>query len=491
LAAYRSRSAVFLIELAFCSVRLLYFCTCSHACLILSAFIFSAIQRIEEAMQVTTEVVSGLECRLSVTIDNEQINTQFEARLKKVAKTAKINGFRQGKVPMSRIRSDYGMGIRQDVINDLIRDTLFEAIRQENINAVGLPNVESAELTDTGLVYKAIVEVYPDVTVSGLDALAIERKVTQINDADVDTMIDNLRKQRQTFKTTKGMAKKDDQATFDFEGSIDGENFEGGSAQDFKLVLGSNRMIPGFEDGIMGMKAGEEKIIDVTFPADYQAEHLAGKVAQFKINVKLVERPQLPEIDEEFLKVFGIEDGGIDKLKADVRNNMEREVKNSLRVQNKQAAFEAVLNANEIAVPKAMVAEEIGRQRDAMLQQFAQQFGGAQKFDANMLPDDLFREQSERAVRLGVLISALIKGANLTVDQDRVKALIEETAQSYEDPAEVIEYYTNDKQQRTQVEAVVLEDQALEHILAAATVTDKALTYQELLAAQQQAQQQG
>ena len=442
-------------------------------------------------MQVTTEVVSGLERRLSVTIPNQQIDSQFEARLQKVAKTAKINGFRQGKVPMSRIRADYGMGIRQDVINDMIRDTVFEAIRQENINVVGLPNVESAEMTDSGLVYKALVEVYPDVSVTGLDALAIVRKTTDIADADVDTMIDNLRKQRQTFKNTKGMAKKDDQVTFDFEGSVDGENFEGGTAQDFKLVLGSNRMIPGFEDGIMGMKTGEEKVIDVTFPADYQAEHLAGKLAQFKINVKLVERPQLPEIDDEFLAVFGVTEGGVEQLKVDVRKNMEREVKNSLRVQNKQAAFEAVLNANEIDVPKAMVAEEINRQRDAMLQQFAKQFGGAQNFDANMLPDDLFREQSERAVRLGVLISALIKDANLTVDQDRVKALIEESAQSYEDPAEVIDYYTNDKQQRAQVEAVVLEDQALEHILAAAQVTDTAVSYQDLLAAQQQAQQAG
>ncbi len=440
-------------------------------------------------MQVTTEAVSGLERRLNVTVPTEQINTQFEARLKKVAKTAKINGFRQGKVPMSRIRSDYGMGIRQDVINDLIRDTLFQAIREAKINAVGMPNVESAEVTDAGLVYKAIVEVYPEVTVAPLDGLTIERKATQINDADVDTMIDNLRKQRQSFKKTTGKAKKDDQATFDFEGSIDGEKFDGGSAEDFKLVLGSNRMIPGFEDGIMGMKAGEEKVIDVTFPEDYQAEHLAGKTAQFKINVKLVERPQLPEIDDEFLSTFGVTEGGVDQLKADVRKNMEREVKNSLRVQNKQAAFDAVLTANEIDVPKAMVAEEVSRQRDAMLQQFAQQFGGAQNFDANMLPDELFTEQSTRAVRLGVLISTIIQDAKLTVDQDRVKALIEDTAESYEDPAEVIEYYTNDKQQRAQVEAVVLEDQVVDHIVAAATINDVTVSYQELLAAQQQQQQ--
>ena len=437
-------------------------------------------------MQVTTEAVSGLERRLNVTVPAERINTQYEARLKKVAKTAKINGFRPGKVPLSRIRADYGPGIRQEVINDLIRDTVFEAIQNEKINAVGMPNIESAELNDNGLTYKAVVEVYPEVTVAGLDSLEIERKTTEINDADVDTMIENLRKQRQTFKDTKGMAKKDFQVTFDFEGTIDGEAFEGGSAKEFKLVLGSGRMIPGFEAGIEGMKKGEEKVIDVTFPEDYQAAHLAGKAAQFKITVSKVEKPELPEIDEEFLKIFGITEGGVDKLKADVRKNMEREVKNGLRNQTKQAAFDALVNANAIEVPKAMIAEETQRQRDAMLQQFAQQFGGqVPNFSNDMLPDELFREQAERSVKLGVLVSKVIQDANLTVDAARVTAFIEEMAQSYEDPSEVIEYFSNDEKQRAQIEAVVLEDQVVDLLLAGAKVTDKPVTYQELLAAQQ------
>lgn len=444
------------------------------------------VSKIEEAMQVTTEAVSGLERRLNVTVPAERINTQYEARLKKVAKTAKINGFRPGKVPLSRIRADYGPGIRQEVINDLIRDTVFEAIQNEKINAVGMPNIESAELTDSGLNYKALVEVYPEVTVAGFDSLNIERSSTTINDADVDTMIDNLRKQRQTFQPTKAMAKKDFQVTFDFAGTVDGEAFEGGSAQDFKLVLGSGRMIPGFEDGILGMKAGEEKVIDVTFPADYQAAHLAGKAAQFTITLKKIEKPVLPEIDEEFLKVFGITEGGVDKLKADVRKNMEREVKNGLRNQTKQAAFDALINGNAIDVPKAMIAEETQRQREAMLQQFAQQFGGQlPNFNNDMLPDELFREQAERSVKLGILVSKVIQDANLTVDDARVTAFIEEMAQSYEDPSEVIEYFSTDDKQRAQIEAVVLEDQVVDLILAGATVTDKPVTYQELLAAQQ------
>ncbi|XID74326.1 trigger factor [Alkanindiges sp. WGS2144] len=437
-------------------------------------------------MIVTTETVSGVARRLNVTVPSSRIDEQFEARLKRAAKNVKINGFRPGKVPMSRIRADYGPGIRQEVINDIIRDSVFEAIQQEKINAVGMPNIEKVDLNQDGLVYEATVEVYPEVSVQGLENIAIERKTTEVTDEDVDTMIDNLRKQRQTWAVTKGMAKKDMQVTFDFEGTVDGEKFEGGSAEDFKLVLGSGRMIPGFEDGIIGMKAGEEKVIDVTFPEDYQAENLRGKAAQFKINVKQVEKPKLPEVDAEFLNVFGVnEEEGLDKLKADVRKNMEREVKNSLRQQLKQAAFNAVLENNEVEVPAAMVTEEIGRQRQQMLQQFAQQFGGAQNFDQNMLPDELFREQAERSVKLGVLIGKVLEDAGLTVDQERVKAFIEESAQSYEDPQEVIDYFSNDKQQRAQIEAVVLEDQVVDHILQKAKVTDQAVSYQDLIKEQQ------
>lgn len=437
-------------------------------------------------MIVTTETVSGISRRLNVTVPASRIDEQFEARLKKAAKNVKINGFRPGKVPMSRIRSDYGPGIRQDVINDMIRDTVFEAIQQEKINAVGMPNIEKVDLTKDGLVYEATVEVYPEVNVKDLKDLSVTRKTSEVNDDDVDGMIENLRKQRQEWAVTKGMAKKDMQATFDFEGTIDGEKFEGGSAEDFKLVLGSGRMIPGFEDGIIGMKAGEEKVIDVTFPEDYQAENLQGKAAQFKITLKQVEKPKLPEINAEFLTVFGVtEEEGVDKLKADVRKNMEREVKNSLRQQVKQAAFNAVVENNDVDVPSAMVTDEIGRQRQQMLQQFAQQFGGAQNFDQSMLPDELFREQAERSIKLGVLVGKILEDAKLTVDQERVKAFIEETAQSYEDPQEVVDFFSNDQQQRAQIEAVVLEDQVVDYILQNAAVTDESISYQDLLKEQQ------
>ena len=439
-------------------------------------------------MQVTSEAVSGVTRRLNVSVPTSRVNEQFEARLKRTAKTVKINGFRPGKVPVNVVRREYGAGIYQEVVSDIIRDTVFEAIQQEKINAVGMPNIDKVENKDDALVYEATVEVYPEVEVKALDTLTVERKTSEIQDKDVDQMIENLQKQRQTWVETKGMAKKDMQVTFDFEGTIDGEKFEGGSATDFKLVLGSGRMIPGFEDGIIGMKKGEEKVIDVTFPEDYQAENLAGKAAQFKITVKQVEKAKLPELDAEFLQTFGVsEEEGIDKLKADVRKNMEREVRNGLRNQVKQAAFDALVEANEVEVPSAMVAQEIDRQRQQMIQQFTQQFGGAnaQTFDKSMLPDELFKEQAEKSVKLGVLVSKVLADAKLEVDPARVEAYIEDMASSYEDPTEVIEYFKNDKQQRAQIEAVVLEDQVVDYILAAAQVSDTEVSYEDLLKEQQ------
>ncbi|WP_314915136.1 trigger factor [Acinetobacter harbinensis] len=444
-------------------------------------------------MQVTSEAVSGIARRLNVSVPTSRVNEQFEARLKRTAKTAKINGFRPGKVPLNVVRREYGAGIYQEVVNDVIRDTVFEAIQQEKINAVGMPNIDKVENKEDALVYEATVEIYPEVEVKAFDSLEIERKASEVNDKDVDQMIENLQKQRQTWAETKGMAKKDMQVTFDFEGTVDGEKFEGGTAEDFKLVLGSGRMIPGFEDGIVGMKKGEEKVIDVTFPEDYQAENLAGKAAQFKITVKLVEKPKLPEIDAEFLKTFAVtEEEGVEKLKADVRKNMDREVKNGLRNQVKSATFDALVAANDVEIPSAMLAQEIDRQRQQMIQQFTQQFGaqGAQSFDSSMLPDDLFTEQAEKAVKLGVLVSKVLADAKIEVDPARVEAYIDDMASSYEDPTEVIEYFKNDKQQRAQIEAVVLEDQIVDHILASAKVTDTAISYEDLLK-EQQARQQG
>ena len=438
-------------------------------------------------LQITTNKVNDNQTQLTVKVPVEQIQNKVEGRIRNVAKTAKIDGFRKGKVPVSHIRAQYGAGIQQEVINDVIRDTVFEAIKAEDVRAVGMPNIDDVKLEDEFLVYQATVEIFPEIKVEGIKNIEVERHTATINDEDVDTMIENLRKQRQEFAEKEGEAAEGDQVTFDFEGSIDGEKFEGGAAEDFKLVLGSGQMIPGFEDGIVGMKESNEKTIDVTFPEEYQAENLAGKAAQFKINVKTVEEPKLPEIDEEFLELFGVKEGGVEQLKADVRKNMTREVKNAARNQVKQATFDALLEKNEFDVPSAMVDQEVDRQRNLMMQRFAQQFGGnANSIDKDMLPRELFEEQAIRAARLGVLVSRVIEENELKVDQERVETFIKETAENYEDPAEVIEYYTNDAQQRANIESVVLEDQVVDFLLEQGKVTDKEVGYQELLASQQQ-----
>ena len=440
-------------------------------------------------VHINTNKLSNKETQLTVKVPVEKIQSKVEGRIRQVAKTAKIDGFRKGNVPMSHIRSQYGAGIQQEVINDVIRDTVFEAIKAEDIRAVGMPNIDDVKLEDAFLVYQATVEIFPEVDVQGITEIEVERHTASVNDEDVDTMIENLRKQREEFVETTDEASDGNQVTFDFEGSIDGEKFEGGSSENFKLVIGSNQMIPGFEDGIKGMKADEERVIDVTFPAEYQAEELAGKEAQFKINVKKVEASQLPEIDDAFLELFGVTEGGIDKLKEDVRKNMEREIKNAARSQVKQATFDALLEKNEFDVPNAMLEQEIERQRNMMMQRFAQQFGGADTFNKDMLPNELFEEQALRAARLGIIVARVIDTKGLEVDQERVENFIKEAAENYEDPAEVIEYYTNDKQQRASIESVVLEDQVIDYLISQGKVTDKEVSYQDLLAAQQQQQQ--
>lgn len=440
-------------------------------------------------LDVAVNVISDKQTQLTVKVPVGTIQSKVESRIRSLAKTAKIDGFRKGKVPVSHIRAQYGAGIQQEVINDVIRDTVFQVLADKKVRAVGVPSIDDVKLENDFLVYQASVETMPEVQVKGLDEIEVERQMATVSDGDVDTMIENLQKQRQTFETKDGELGDGDEATFDFEGSIDGEKFEGGSAENFRLIIGSGQMIPGFEDGMKGMKAGEERAIKVTFPEDYQAENLKGKEADFKITLKEVKEAKLPELNDEFFELFGVTEGGLDKLKTDVRKNMEREIKNAARNQVKQAAFDALVDKNEFDVPNAMLAAEIDRQRNLMLQRFAQQFGAnPNTFDKNMLPDELFEDQALRAVRLGVLVGQIIDKQKLEVDQERVTAFIAEAAENYEDPNEVIEYFTNDKQERAGIEAIVLEDQVVEYILSQAKVTDKEVKYQDLLATAQQAQ---
>ncbi len=438
-------------------------------------------------LDIAVEKLSDKQSKLTVKVPVNDLQKKVDSRVRQVAKTAKIDGFRKGKVPTSYIQAQYGAGIRQEVINDTIRDTISQALSETNIRAVGIPNIEDVKLENDFLVYQATVDVFPEVTIQGLGEIEVERQTAVVSEADVDTMIENLQKQRQTLVAKEGELSEGDEATFDFVGTIDGEEFAGGKASDYTLVIGSNRMIPGFEEQMKGMTVGEERTINVTFPEDYQTEELKGKEAQFAITLKQIKEPQLPELNEEFFELFGIKEGGLDQLKTDVRKNMEREIKNAARNQVKQAAFDALLEKNEFDVPKVMLEQEIERQRNLMLNRFAQQFGAnPNTFDKEMLPDELFEEQALRAVRLGVLVARIIDTEQLAVDQERVKEFISEAAQNYEDPEEVIEYYTNDKQQRAGIEAVVLENQVVDYLLSQGKVTDKEVDYQTLLATAQQ-----
>lgn len=430
-------------------------------------------------MQVSVENVSGLERRVKIAVPADQVEQAVNKKINQAARTIKMDGFRVGKVPLNVIKKRYGASIRAEALDDIIRDAYVSAIQQSELKVAGFPNIEPISFAEgKDIEFAAVVEVYPEITLADFAALEVQRPTSEVTDADVDTMIANLRRQRAKWEESAEAAADQDRLTIDFEGSVNGEVFEGGTAQDFAIVIGSKRMIPGFEEQLVGSKAGEEKIITVTFPADYQAENLAGKEAQFKINVKKVVKPTLPELDATFLEAFGIKDGNVDQFRADVRKNMERELRNGVRAKVKASVFDALVKANAIELPKALVAEEINRQR----QQAIQQFGGQNaQIKPEMLPDELFKEQSQRSVALGLLISEIIRANEVVVDAERVRALVDEVAQSYEQPEEVVKWYYSSKEQMAQVQSAVLEDQVVDLILAKAQITDTAVGYEELL----------
>ncbi len=430
-------------------------------------------------MQVSVENVSGLERRVKIAVPADQVEQAVNKKINQAARTIKMDGFRVGKVPLNVIKKRYGASIRAEALDDIIRDAYVSAIQQTELKVAGFPNIEPISFAEgKDVEFAAVVEVYPEVTLGDFSALAVERPTSEVTDADVETMVANLRRQRAKWEESAEAAADQDRLTIDFEGSVNGEKFEGGTAQDFAIVIGSKRMIPGFEEQLVGSKAGEETVITVTFPADYQAENLAGKEAQFKINVKKVVKPTLPELDATFLEAFGVKDGNVDQFRADVRKNMERELRNGIRAKVKSAVFDALVKANSIELPKALVAEEINRQR----QQAIQQFGGKNaQIKPEMLPDELFKEQSERSVALGLLVSEIIRANEITVDAERVRALVDEVAQSYEQPEEVVKWYYSSKEQMAQVQSAVLEDQVVDLVLAKAQITDKAVGYEELL----------
>lgn len=434
-------------------------------------------------MQVSVETTSTLERRMTITVPAARVDSAVNDRINQTARTIRMDGFRPGKVPVAVIKKRFGASIRQEALGDLIRDCFYEAVTSQQLNPAGMPTIES--IKDEGsaeVAFVASFEVFPEITLGSFAGIKIERPVAEVTDADVEKMVDTLRRQRAKWDETTDAAKDGDRLDVDFEGSVDGEVFEGGTAKGFAIVIGSKRMIPGFEEGLIGAKAGEERTLNVTFPEDYQAEALKGKAAVFKVKVNKVQTPVLPELNDEFIKAFGVADGGVEKFRSDVRKNMERELKQGIKNNIKGQVLEGLVTTQNVDVPKAMITNEIQRLRENMMRQFG---GNAKNINPSMLPDELFAEQAKRAAALGLLVGEIIKSSELKVDAGRVRALIEEIAESYETPADVVNWYYGNKEQLQQVESVVLEDQVVDHVLSQAQVSDKACGYEDVLRPQQ------
>lgn len=427
-------------------------------------------------MQVSVESKDGLERKLSVTLPAEQYNEAVEKRLSQIARTAKISGFRPGKVPMKVVKQQYGAQANHEALSDVIQGSIAQAVAQEKLNPAGYPSVESTDISESGEVsYTATVEVYPEVKLSDFSKLKIERIKSELSDSDVDDMVKTLQEQRAEWKPVKRKSKKGEQVKIDFLGKIDGEAFDGGKGENMDLVLGEGRMISGFEDEIIGMKTGEEKVINVTFPEDYGKDDLNGKAATFDIKVHEVAERVLPEMDEEFFKAFGAKDEA--ELRDNLKQHMTRELEQKLKAANKQAVMDALLGAHSFDVPSALVAQEVQQ----LKQQAFQQFGGQAPIKFEDVPDEPFQEDAKRRVQLGLLLGEIIDENKLEADEDSVKAAIASLAGGYEKPDDVIKHYYDNPQLLNNIRSLVIEEKSVDLVLGQAKVTETEKSFNNLM----------
>jgi trigger factor len=418
-----------------------------------------------------------------VTVPAERIDTDVEKQVVQQARTRRMDGFRPGKVPAKVIKRMYGDAIRYEVLNRVVQETFYEAVQQESLMPAGAPSIEfKTDKEGEDFAYVATFDVYPEIELKDLAGVEVEKATASIKAADVKNMIDTLRKQQSTFKATRGMVKEGFQVNIDFEGFVDGEAFEGGKAEGQDLVIGSGSMIPGFEDGIIGKKKGEEFDVEVTFPEEYQSEALAGKAATFKMKLNEVSKPELPELNEEFFAKFGVSSADEAEFKAEVEKNMAREMNHALKTKTKTAVFDALIAQNEIEAPAAMIDDEV----NVLRQQAVQQFGGQAQIDPNTLPKELFEEQAIRRVKIGLLVQEVIKAGNLEATDERVDAILADIAESYDDADEVISYYKGNEQMLNQIRSLALEDEVVDHLLASAKVKEVKVSYEEALKPAQQ-----
>jgi len=432
-------------------------------------------------MQVSVEITSGLGRRLTIGVPAERVEAEVNARLEKASRTIRLKGFREGRVPIKVVRQRFGAGVRQEVLGEVMSQSFYEAVRQEDLRPAGQPTIEPRSLINgRDIEFTATFEVYPEIDLIDFAKLSIDKPLSSVEDADVDRMIEVLRNQQATWEPADRAAADADRVNIDFLGRRDGEAFEGGTAQGSDLVLGSGRMVPGFEAGIVGMSAGETRMVAITMPESYHAEALKGAAVEFEITVNSVSARKQPELDDAFFARFGVSDGGMDAFRVEVRSNMERELRQALRNKLKGRVLEALLQRTEVEVPGSLVSQEI----ESLRRQAVRQFGGDEaRFDASMLPDDMFRAQAERRVSLGLLLGEVIRRESLKADPARVRQMVEETASTYEEPQEVINWYYGNREQLATIEAVALEDQVIDLILGRAAVNESACSYEDALRA--------
>ena len=436
-------------------------------------------------MAVTVETLEKLERKITLSLPLATIQTEVDSRLKRLARTVKMDGFRPGKVPMKVVADRYGYSVQYEVLNDKVGEAFASAASEAELRVAGQPRITEKEGAPEGEVtFDAVFEVFPEVKIAELADAEIEKFSAEVTDDAIDKTIDILRKQRRTFaqRPQDAAAQDSDRVTVDFQGKLDGEPFEGGSAEDFQFLVGEGQMLQEFEEAVRGMKVGESKTFPLAFPEDYHGKDVAGKTADFMVTLKKLEAANLPDIDDALARSLGIADGTVDGLRADIKKNLEREVKFRVLARNKQAVMDALLTQAELDLPNASVQAEIERLTEAARADLKQR--GVKDADKAEIPADIFRPQAERRVRLGLVVAELVRSNELHAKPEQLKAHIDELAASYEKPEDVVRWYFGDRQRLGEVEAVVVENNVVDFVLGKAKVTDKALTFDELMAQQ-------
>lgn len=429
----------------------------------------------------SVETLGVLERRLSAVIPQQQLRGEIEARLKRLGRTAKLHGFRAGKVPFKILQQQYGAQVHQEVLGDALQRSFTEAVQANSLDVVGYPSfeVKTADPAAEQIEYSATFEVYPEVVLGDMGAESVERATYTLRDADIDNTITTLRKQRAIYEPASRAAQPDDQVHMDFSGKLDGAAFEGGEATNFAVVLGTGRMLPDFEAGIMGMKAGETKSFDMKFPTDYHGKDVAGKQVTFTITLHGVEASRLPELDAELAKSLGIEDGNINKLKAEIRDNLTVEVERRLKALNKNKVMDLLLKAAHLEAPKALVDSEVQRLMQQSMHDMRER--GVKVPQGASLPPELFTVRAQERVKLGLILAELVKHQDLSAKPEQVKALVREYAQSFEQPEEMVKWYYSDPARLQEVKNMVLEDNVMAWVMGVAKLTDRAMEFNELM----------